>query len=77
MKVQMPVEVHRIELLQPFGMLAGSVTVAHVFADDGPVLAFHQSIVLAAVGRLLVNSMSNFFNSWATVWLMYSEPLSA
>src|ERR1019366_6398801 len=50
MKVQVWVEVRRVELVYRFGMFGGDVSVAYVLANDRPVLAFHQRIVLAPIG---------------------------
>ena len=50
MKVQVGIEVCRVELLQAFGMLGRNVAVADVLAYNGAVLAFHQRVVLRSVG---------------------------
>jgi hypothetical protein len=47
-----------------------------VFADDGAILGFGQSVVVAVPGRLLVCSMSSLFSNRATMRLMNSLPLS-
>ena len=50
MKVQIRIEVRRVELLQQLGAIRGNVAVADMFADDSPVFAFHEGIVLTAAG---------------------------
>jgi hypothetical protein len=41
-----------------------------------PFLPSTSALSWQWLARLLVNSMRNFSNIPATVWLMYSEPLS-
>jgi len=45
MKVEVRVEVLAMKSVNSFGMLRADVTEADVFADDGRVLVFHQSVV--------------------------------
>ena len=45
MKIEVRVEVFAMKLVDSFCMLHADVTEADVFADDGRVLGFHQSVV--------------------------------
>ena len=42
-----------VELLHRLRMLGGDMAVADVFANDRPILALYQGIVLAAIGSAL------------------------
>jgi hypothetical protein len=61
-KTQVRIQVSHVELRR-LGVLARDVSVTDVLADHGPVLAFHQRIVLAAarpaLGELRVQFLSN------------------
>ena len=52
-KIQIQIQVLRIKLPDPLGMLAGDVSLADQLADYCPVLAFHQRVVLTAAGPAL------------------------
>ena len=53
MKVQVWVELRGEETLEQFRMFGGNESVADVFANDGSVLAFDQSVVGGSVGARL------------------------
>jgi hypothetical protein len=57
MEVEIEVQLRRIEFVQRLGTFGGYVAIADELAYDGPVFAFHQSVVLAAAARLLVNRL--------------------
>ena len=50
MVVEIRIEVGSVELLHALGVGGGDVAVAHVFADDGAVLGFDQSVIVAVAG---------------------------
>jgi hypothetical protein len=50
MVVEIGIEVGGVELLQAPGVPGRDIAVAHVFADDGAILGFGQSIVVAVPG---------------------------
>ena len=53
MEVQVRIQLRRIELLQLFGVPGRNVAVADQLAYDGPVLSFHQSVVLTSARSAL------------------------
>lgn len=53
MKVQIGIEVGRVEQLKGFRMLGGDCTVAHLFAHGGSVFTFHQRVVGRPIGARL------------------------
>ncbi len=50
MVVEVGIEVFGIKAMNGLRVFAGDVAVAHVLADDGAILAFHQPVVVAVAG---------------------------
>jgi len=50
MVVEIGIEVGGVELLHAPGVAGRDIAVAHVFADDGAILGFGQSVVVAVPG---------------------------
>jgi hypothetical protein len=53
MIVEIGIEVGGVELLQAPGVAGRDVAVAHMFADDGAIFGFGQSVVVAVPGTAL------------------------
>ena len=75
-EVQIGIEVLLVEALDAPRVRRRDVRISHVFADHRAVFRFHQAVVVGVPRTRLGLFVSSLFNSFSTVRLRNSLPLS-